>query len=209
MDAWLAGPAGTLLVNGAATRIPQELMLSNGQRVLDIGCGRGTLLRLLDDRVQFTRPPAGLEASRALLQRGREDAHRAPRPVLLTQGAPHALPFASDTFDIVTCGYVLRRLDDAQAASLFGEVLRVLRGGGLALLWDFAPAGSARLDAWNRRWLQPLGGGAHLRSTRSLANMARAAGFPFVRPARLRPFLLPPVPRASLLVGRPPEGYTG
>ena len=38
---------------------------------------------------------------------------------------------------------------------------------------------------------------------------AEAGGFPFVTDANLRPFLFPPIPRASVLIGIPPEGYDG
>ena len=208
LSEWVAGPAGTLLVNGAAARIPQELMISTGQRVLDVGCGRGSLLRLLDERVGFRYPPVGVETARPLLRRAVADEAGSERPLLLAQASPAALPFPDGSFEVVTCGYVLRSLDDSQAAAVFTEVRRVLRGGGLALLWDFAPTRNARLDHWNRRWLGPGGRAAHLRTTRELMHLARHAGFPFARPAQLRPFVFPPIPRASVLVGLPPEGYS-
>jgi hypothetical protein len=83
----------------------------------------------------------------------------------------------------------------------------VLAGGGLALLWEFAPSGSARLDAWNRRVLGPRVHDPVLRSTSTLLKHAERAGFEFWRDAVLRPFFLPPIPRASILVGRAPEGW--
>jgi hypothetical protein len=56
-----------------------------------------------------------------------------------------------------------------------------------------------------------LGANVHeprLRSTSTLLRRAQAAGFDFARDAILRPFLLPPIPRASILVGRAPEGWS-
>jgi len=46
-----------------------------------------------------------------------------------------------------------------------------------------------------------------LRSTSTLLKHAERAGFEFWRDAVLRPFFLPPIPRASILVGRAPEGW--
>ena len=46
-----------------------------------------------------------------------------------------------------------------------------------------------------------------LRSSATLRRLAVEAGAPFTRFADLRPFLLPPIPRASIIVGRPPEGF--
>jgi hypothetical protein len=40
-----------------------------------------------------------------------------------------------------------------------------------------------------------------------LRRLAEESGFTFTRDADLRPFLLPPIPRASILIGkRPDEG---
>ena len=67
------------------------------------------------------------------------------------------------------------------------------------------PTGRAALDAWNRRVLATGLAEPRLRSSRALLRAAERAGFPFAIEAGLRPFLLPPIPRASILIGRPPE----
>ncbi len=106
-------------------------------------------------------------------------------------------------------GHLVKHLSDDELDAYLREVGRVLVPGGLALLWEFAPTGSRWLDRWNT-WL--LGGGPargvaqpRLRSTRSLLDAARRADFEFRIDARLRPFLLPPIPRASILIGKPPD----
>ena len=119
------------------------------------------------------------------------------------------LPFATGAFDLVLSSYVVKHLDEDEIRSFFIEVYRVLAPGGLALIWDFAPTGSAQLDAWNR-WVVSRGvGEPRFRSTRAVMALGELAGFEYVRAARLRPFLLPPIPRASVLVGKPPEGWRG
>ena len=74
-------------------------------------------------------------------------------------------------------------------------------------MWEFGPTGNARLDGWNARLLSTGISAPRLRSSDTLRGFAERAGFPFVRYADLRPFILPPIPRASILVGRPPEGF--
>ncbi len=208
---WAMGTLGQWAVNTPLMRLPEHFGLKADQRWLDIGCGRGALLRFIDARVGFDRAPVGLDFSTAALRLAREDAGGAMMSGSgtpgLAQGSATALPFEDESFHLVTCGYVVKHLADAELDAMLAEVRRVLVGGGLALIWEFAPTGSARLDAWNRRVLSAGVRAPHLRSVSTLLAHARAAGYEHVRNAQLRPFLLPPIPRASMLIGKAPEGW--
>ncbi len=204
---WAMGSGGVFAVNSPLFRLPENLALEPRMRILDVGCGRASVLRLLNERVRFERPPVGVDFSAAALGLARRDERRAGRPSELALASATALPFADGTFDVVLCGYVLKHLDDDGARQCFGELRRVLAGGGLALIWEFAPTGNPRLDGFNE-WVLSRGvASPRLRSTVALRALAQQAGFEFHREAGLRPFLLPPIPRASVLVGRPPEGW--
>lgn len=203
-------PFGQYLVNTPLYRLPESLHITPRQRLLDIGCGRGGLLRVLSGRVPFEQPPVGVDFSGAVLALAARDAARAGIPLHFVHGTATALPLADRSFDIVTCGYVIKHLSDDELRHCLDEVQRVLAPGGLAVLWDFAPVHDARLNVWNKR-VMSAGGvqDPRLRSTRRLLRFAEEAGFSFVRRANLRPFLLPPIPRASVLVGIPPEHWDG
>ena len=204
---WLLGEPGAFLLNTPVLRLPSELRLDGSERVLDIGCGRGALLRQLDRQLRFARDPVGLDSSRALLRLAGRDEARAGRPSALLRASATALPFAAASFTLVLCGHLLRHLDDAAVRDLLDEIWRVLAPGGLAVLWEFAPTGRRLLDGWNRRWLSPGVAAPRLRTTAQLLALAGAAGFPFGADAELRPFLAPPIPRASVLIGRPPDDF--
>lgn len=199
--------AGQWAINTPLMRLPEELRLRPDQHWLDIGCGRAALLRAIGQRVGFNAPPIGLDFSREALRLARRDGtdQLGPR---LAQGSATALPFANASFDLVTCGYMLKHLDDDEFLVFLDEVCRILKGGGLALIWEYAPSGSDTLDAWNRRLLGAEVRNPHLRSKRTLMHTARLAGYELVRDARLRPFLLPPIPRASIFIGKAPDGWT-
>ena len=200
--------AGLFAINGPVFRLPENLKLEARMRVLDVGCGRGAALRLLDDRVRFEQVPVGLDFSEVALRHAREDQSDDGRP-LLARGSALALPFATGSFDLVLSSYLVKHLDEDEIRTFFIEMYRVLAPGGLALIWDFASTGASRLDTWNR-WVVSRGvGSPQFRSTRALMALGELAGFEYVRAARLRPFLLPPIPRASVLVGKPPEGWQG
>jgi SAM-dependent methyltransferase len=216
-DRWLAGQSitgkgyeflasvpGSMLVNTPVFRLDKTLQLRPSQRLLDVGCGRGSLLQVLSSRVHFETAPAGVDVSGEMLTRARGEAGRA---LHLAQASGLGLPFRDGVFDIVTCSYVLKHLDDAGLAGLLREVLRVLKPGALALLWEFSPTRSPALNRWHR-WLLTRGvESCNLRGFTELAAAATAAGFEWVENAHLRPFLLPPIPRVSVLVGKAPEAW--
>jgi cyclopropane fatty-acyl-phospholipid synthase-like methyltransferase len=198
------GSFGAFFVNGPLFRLPENLGLDASLRLLDVGCGRGSVMRVLNDRMHFDRAPVGLDFSSEVLRLADRDERRSGRPSRLTRGAATALPFADASFDLVTCGYMVRLLSDDELRLFFEELRRVLAVGGLALLWEYGTTGNAHLDSWNSRVLGVGGTEPRLRSTRSLLQSAELAGFEFFRDAQLRPFLFPPIPRASILIGTPP-----
>ena len=202
---WLMGPQGHLLANGPLYRLPENLKLGPDTRLLDVGCGRGTLLRVLDEQVRFSTPPVGADLSPEMLRLVRHD--EAGRQ--FARAAASVLPFADDSFTLVTCGYVVKHLDDDELRAFFLEANRVLAPGGLALIWEFGPSGNPRLDRWNARVLGAASEWVRLRSSATLLAHAGASGFPFVTDAELRPFLVPPIPRASVLIGIPPDDFDG
>jgi SAM-dependent methyltransferase len=202
---WLMGPQGHLLSNGPLYRLPENLKLTPQTRLLDVGCGRGTLMRMLDEQVAFEQPPVGLDLSPKMLSMAKRDQRRDDAPRGLAQGSATELPFADNSFTLVTAGYVVKHLNTPDFDAFLREVYRVLAPGGLALIWEFGPTGDQRLDAWNAKVIGPAGEHVRLRSTRTLREHADAAGFGFTRDADLRPFFVPPIPRASILIGIPPD----
>ena len=201
--AFLASVPGMMLINTPVYRFDRNLGLKPEQRLLDIGCGPGSLLRILSSRVGFETPPTGLDLSQEMLARS-----GTPEPSFtVVQGSASNLPFADASFDIAVSGYLLKHLDDAALATFFREIERLLKPGGIAVLWEFAPTRSGRLDKLNR-WVVTRGvTEAKFRSYRTLAEAANEAGFDWVENAYLRPFLFPPIPRVSIAVGKAPEGW--
>ncbi|HWO73630.1 MAG TPA: class I SAM-dependent methyltransferase [Dehalococcoidia bacterium] len=194
---------GQILVNTPGFGLDKELRLTPESRILDIGCGSGALLQVIAARVRFQRAPVGVDPSKEMLRKG-----RGRHGIRLLQASGGDLPFADGTFDAVICAHVVKHLQDADLLQLLREVRRVLAPGGVALIWEFAPSGSRLLDRWNR-WLITLGiKECTLRRYRDLSALALEAGFDWVANAHLRPFLYPPVPRVSLILGKAPPGWT-
>jgi SAM-dependent methyltransferase len=93
--------------------------LESGMKVLDIGCGSGTLMHLLEG---LGCKATGVEISRTLLR------HCNDAGLTVVGGTAEQLPFSDGQFDAIVCSVVLPYTDERQAV---GEWARVLKAGGL------------------------------------------------------------------------------
>ncbi len=106
------------------------------QRVLDVGCGTGTLITLLkhlNPEIDVT----GLDPDPKALARARRKAERAGVSVQLDQGSSDALGYASASFDHVFSSFMLHHLKNEQQEKTLREIRRVLKPGGALHLLDF------------------------------------------------------------------------
>jgi ubiquinone/menaquinone biosynthesis C-methylase UbiE len=82
-------------------------------RVVDVGCGTGTLAVLLaEEGLAVT----GIDVSGQMLARARSKAAAASLPVALVRGDAADPPLRSGTFDVVVCRHVLWAMHDVDAA---------------------------------------------------------------------------------------------
>lgn len=107
------------------------------QRILEVGCGSGHWLELLDAN---GHRPTGLDASPGMLAKAQV---KLPA-VALVRGQAEALPFADDSFDRVLIVNALHHFSDPRRA--LHEARRVLGTGGSALIIGMDPA--AGQDVW-------------------------------------------------------------
>jgi SAM-dependent methyltransferase len=198
---------GQILVNTAVFRLPEELRIRSDWRVLEVAAGRASLTRVLAERSDLERPPVAIDASPALLRDARLEASSGGEPVELVCGSRFSLPVADGSFDLIVFSHAFKSLSDAELHDVFVEASRVLKIGGVCLVWEYAPTGSERLDRWNRWLLEHQTPDVRLRSTNQIRSIAYGAGFDWIAPAHLRPFIFPPIPRVSLIMGKAPTGW--
>lgn len=151
-----------------------QAALSPGQRVLDLGCGTGTLLVWLKQRWPSVEV-VGLDPDARALARAARKAERAHVSVGLDRGFGDALPYEAGTFDHVFSSYMLHHLTPVEKAATLREVRRVLKPGGTMHLLDFvAPHGATQGGLHH---LFPRAPSRHPRANDELAPLLRSAGF--------------------------------
>ncbi|HEX8831402.1 MAG TPA: class I SAM-dependent methyltransferase, partial [Longimicrobium sp.] len=123
--------------------LAQQAACRPGDRVLDVGCGTGSLLVLLK-QLHPAAEVAGLDPDPGALTIARRKAERAGVAVLLDQGLAGELPYADGTFDRVLSSLMYHHLRGAQKEQMLREVRRVLKPGGSFHLLDFAGPGGER-----------------------------------------------------------------
>lgn len=119
-------------------RVLARTRLAPDGRLLDIGCGTGTLA-LMAWRRYPQATIAGLDGDPAILAMARRKAGRARAPITFDEGMSYALPYADASFDAVTATLMLHHLTPDQQERTLAEVWRVLRPGGRFVVADFAP----------------------------------------------------------------------
>lgn len=107
----------------------QELAGQPPGRLLDIGCGTGAFLRAITDLVAAAD---GVDLSAGMIAAAERRAQHEPKLRFTKIDGPK-LPFADETFDVVTSVLSFRYLD---WDPIIAEVLRVLKPGGRLLVID-------------------------------------------------------------------------
>jgi ubiquinone/menaquinone biosynthesis C-methylase UbiE len=157
-------------------------LVAEGARVLELGCGAGTYVRLLAKR---GHPVVGLDYSLPSLQRAA--AADLPQAGRYVAGDASRLPFQNRSFKAVACIGVFQALDRPETA--LTEIVRVLEPAGVAVVEVLNPwnllAAFRRLSAFIQRQPTRL----HYSSPRAIERAMASQG---LRPVRRLSIVLPP-----------------
>lgn len=106
------------------------------ERVLDLGCGTGTLLlkiRSSSPEVQLV----GLDADPDILKQAFRKASQVGKAICFDRGLASELPYADGSFDHVFSSLMLHHLTGSERRQALREIVRVLRPGGYFHLVDW------------------------------------------------------------------------
>jgi len=109
-----------------------------GQQVLDLAGGTGDITALFSKRVGPTGKVVLADINESMLNVGRDKLRDLGlvTNIEFVQANAEALPFADNSFDIVSIGFGLRNVTDKDAA--LRSIFRVLKPGGRLLVLEFS-----------------------------------------------------------------------
>jgi ubiquinone/menaquinone biosynthesis C-methylase UbiE len=117
-------------------RLLGQAGIEAGDRVLDLGCGTGTLA-LMAKRSQPGAVVSGLDADPEMLAPARRKAAEAGLGISFDEGLATALPYPDDFFDRVLSSLFFHHLVLEEKRRTVAELARVLRPGGELHVADF------------------------------------------------------------------------
>jgi ubiquinone/menaquinone biosynthesis C-methylase UbiE len=118
-------------------RLIQMAHLKPGERVLDVGCGTGTLAIAAKRRCGASSAVSGIDASSEMIARAKKKAVNAGVEIDLQVAICEALPFQTGSFDVAFSTMMLHHLGAKARRECANEIRRVLTPGGRWFVVDF------------------------------------------------------------------------
>jgi ubiquinone/menaquinone biosynthesis C-methylase UbiE len=134
-DRWTGAYSRSQLLASLQRKALSELDLRHEDRVLDVACGAGRLVRAIAPRVERV---AGVDLSPGMIEEARrrtgEEARAAADRIDFAVGPSDSLPFADGEFTAVITTTAFHHFPDA--AGSVREMARVLAPGGRVVIGD-------------------------------------------------------------------------
>lgn len=110
-----------------------------GMKILDVGCGTGSLTIAAKLNQGFDGEVIGIDPSSNMVDFARQKAVKADVEVDFQVGVIENLGFDDQKFDLVMSSMMMHHLPDALKVTGLKEVYRVLKPGGTLLIVDLDP----------------------------------------------------------------------
>ncbi len=113
-------------------------LLKPGEKILDVGCGTGGVTIPAKERIGQTGSAAGIDPSPEMIAVARRKAGKLGLEIDFRIGVIESLPYANESFDVVTSSLMMHHLPFEVQQKGLAEVFRVLKPGGRILIADAA-----------------------------------------------------------------------
>lgn len=119
---------------------------AKGQRILDLGCGNGNILKILKERI--CAEYYGLDISEKMIEEAEKKLGKTAR---LQVGDAEQQPYGDNFFDVVICNASFHHYPNPEKAA--AEISRIIKPGGLLILGDpTMPPILIEIFNWSLKW---------------------------------------------------------
>lgn len=112
--------------------------LMSGDKVLEIGCGTGTLTLAAKSQVGSSGEVVGIDIAPEMVAAASRKATRKGIDVTFKVGSIASIPFQDNRFDVVICSFMIFHMPEDVRKKGFTEIYRILKSGGHLCILDGA-----------------------------------------------------------------------
>lgn len=110
--------------------------INAGDKVLEIGCGTGTLSLLAKDRTGNSGKVSGIDAAPEMIQKAKMKANRQNKNVDFQVADIINIPYDNNMFDVVMCSFMIFHISSEKREKGFRDIFRVLKNNGTIVIVD-------------------------------------------------------------------------
>ena len=166
------------LLGADATKRPlvEQAQIKSGFRVLDIGCGTGTMAAMIK-KLHPAAEVVGIDPDPDALAVCKRKSNRAGLAIEFDRGFADHMPYADASFDRVFSSFMFHHLSADEKSATLREIRRVLKAGASLHLLDFIRAHATQSKTSEHGLLVHRGGAVAERIEERMTAIMDEAGF--------------------------------